>query len=437
MRVKALSAASERGVERLHLRVAWLCGMVLLLEGYDIAAVGYAIPSLIDAWRVAPSGFTQALTAGNVGLLLGSLSVGSLGDRLGRKPMLIGCVAVLGVFSLLAALAGSPLQLAALRFLTGLGLGGGIPLAIALASDFAPPMARGRLVILMSAGVPMGFTIGGLLSSQLVSIFGWPAIFVVGGVLPLAMVPLLALRLPESVALRAATRRHNLVAALFQNGLAPCTALLWAINLLSLLGVYFILLWMPAMLHSTGVSPSQAILATTMYALGVIASPLLAAPVVDRIGMERVLTCGLVFGALCVLSIGLFDPPFWLLSVVICGAGIGGGCQAGINSLSGLVYPPVIRSTGAGWALGAGRVGTIVGPLLGGVLLAWGFRAQEIIVAAAVPAFGATLLMAILGRLRRSWRTAASGDAIAQCAELMERQVDLELRAKARTTSTG
>jgi MFS transporter, AAHS family, 4-hydroxybenzoate transporter len=400
---EGVMAAAEHGVDRLHLRVAWLCGVVLFLEGYDIAAVGYAIPSLADAWQVRPPVFTQALTAGNVGLLLGSLCAGLLGDRLGRKPVLIGCVAVFGVFSLLSALVGSPVQLAGLRFLTGLGLGGGIPLAIALASDFAPPMAQGRLVILMSTGVPIGFTVGGLLASQLVRFLGWPAIFVVGGVLPLAMLPLLTLRLPESVALRTATRRHNLVAALFQNGLAPSTALLWAINLLNLLGVYFILLWTPAILQSAGVSPSWAIFGTTMYALGVIASPLLMAPVVDSIGMERVLTCGLTFGALCVFSIGLFDPPFWLLSVLICGAGIGGGCQAGINSLSGLVYPPAVRSTGAGWALGAGRIGTIAGPLLGGVLLALGWRARDIFIAAALPAFGVTLLMAILGRLRSNW----------------------------------
>jgi MFS transporter, AAHS family, 4-hydroxybenzoate transporter len=294
------------------------------------------------------------------------------------------------------------LELTGLRFLTGLGLGGGVPLAVALASDFAPPMAEGRLVILMSTGVPIGFTVGGFLASQLVGRFGWPAIFVTGGVLPLAMVSLLALWLPESPALRAATHRHNLVAALFQNGLAPVTVLLWAINLLSVLGVFFILQWMPAILHSTGISPARAILGTTMYALGVIASPLLIASIVDRKGIERVLTYGLVFGALCVLSIGLFNPRFWLLSVVICGAGIGGGCQAGINSLSALIYPPAIRSTGAGWALGAGRVGTIAGPLLGGVLLALGFRAQQVFVAAAMPAFGATLLMAILGRFRHS-----------------------------------
>jgi AAHS family 4-hydroxybenzoate transporter-like MFS transporter len=392
----------NEGAQRnpMHLRVMWLCGLVLFLEGYDIAAIGYAIPSLADAWRVGPQAFTATLVAGNFGLLLGSLCAGWLGDRLGRKPVIICCTAVFGFFSLLSALAGSPSQLAALRFLTGLGLGGGIPVAIALAADFAPAKAQGRLVTLMSVGVPIGFAAGGLLASQLVRLIGWPAIFVTGGVGPLVMVPLLALWLPESGALNAGSCQRNPVAALFLNGLAPITLLLWAINLFSLLGVYFILLWTPALLHNIGVSPSQAIFTTTMYALSVIAGPLLIAPIVDRFGMERVLACGLAFGACCVLSIGVFDPPLWLLMPIIWGAGIGGGCQAGINALSGLAYPTAIRSTGAGWALGAGRVGAIVGPLLGGVLLALGFRAQGIFAAAAIPAFGATLLMATLARLR-------------------------------------
>jgi AAHS family 4-hydroxybenzoate transporter-like MFS transporter len=292
--------------------------------------------------------------------------------------------------------------LAGARFLTGLGLGGGIPLTIALASDFAPPMAQGRLVILMTAGVAIGFTVGGWLASQVVRFLGWPGIFAVGGVLPLAIVPLLALRLPESVALRATTRPQNPVTALFRDGLAPSTALLWAMNLLNLLSNYFILLWMPAILHGIGVSPSWAIFGTTMYGLGTILGALLTAPLVDRLGVERVLTWVLEFGALCVLSIGLFDPPFGLFLVIICGAGIGvGGCQPGINSLSGRIYPPMIRSTGAGWALGAGRVGTIAGPLLGGMLLALGWRAQAIFIALSVPAFGVAMLMTILGRLRR------------------------------------
>ncbi len=388
---------------RLHLRVAWFCAAILFLEGYDIASVGYAIPSLVDVWKVHPQAFTPVLTAGNVGLLLGSLFAGLLGDCLGRKPVLIGCAIVFGVFSLISAFAASPLSLAALRFPTGLGLGGGIPLAVALTADFAPAETRGRLVILTCLGVGTGFTLGGLLAIRLVSLFGWPAIFVTGGLLPLAIVP--ALWLPESPVLREETHQRHLVSALFLRGLASTTILLWAINLLSLLGFFFILQWTPAILHSTGIAPARAILGTTMYAAGVIAGPLLLAPTVDRFGMERVLTCGLAFGALCVLSMGLFNPQFWLLSIIIFGAGIAGGCQAGINSLSGLAYPPAIRSTGAGWALGAGRIGTITGPLLGGLLLSLGFRPNNMFVAAAIPGFFAALLMAILARLHRSGQT--------------------------------
>jgi AAHS family 4-hydroxybenzoate transporter-like MFS transporter len=286
-----MSAETMAGVSvlanRLHLRVAWLCGAVLFLEGYDIASVGYAVPSLVDVWKVHPQAFTPVLTAGNVGLLLGSLFAGLLGDRLGRKSVLIGCAVVFGLFSLIAAFASSPLYLAALRFPTGLGLGGGIPLAVALAADFAPAATRGRLVILTCLGVGTGFTFGGLLASRLVGLFGWPAIFVTGGLLPLAIVPALWLWLPESLLLREETPQRHLVAALFQRGLASNTILLWAINLLSLLGVYFILQWTPSILHSTGITPARAILGATMYAAGVIAGPLLIAPIVDILGRGR------------------------------------------------------------------------------------------------------------------------------------------------------
>jgi AAHS family 4-hydroxybenzoate transporter-like MFS transporter len=396
------STAIALPAARLHLRVGWLCGVVLFLEGYDIAAVGYAIPSLSDAWKIHPSAFTQVLTAGNVGLMLGSVGAGLLGDRLGRKPVLIGCVTAFGLFSLLSALVYAPSQLEVLRFLTTLGLGGGLPIALALASDFAPRMVQSRLVTLMCTAVPVGFTVGGLLASRLVAIFGWPAIFVAGGLLPLVAMLLLILWLPESSELHEAPQRNHLAAALFQNQRASRTMLLWAINILSYLGLYFILLWTPAILHSTGVSPSKAILGTTTYGLGVIASPLFTALIVNHIRIERVLASGLAFGAICALAIGLFDPQFWLLLLLLCGVGIGGGCQAGINTLSALAYPPAIRSTGTGWALGVGRLGTIAGPLLGGLLLGLGFPTHRIFAMASIPAFGATLLMAILGRLRRA-----------------------------------
>lgn len=393
-RVVSITAA-----QRIN-RVEWLCALALLFEGYDIASIGYAVPSLVDAWRIQPSVFTQVLTAGNVGLMIGSLVAGWLADRLGRKPVLMGCIFLFGAFSLMSAFAGSPSGLSAMRFLTGLGLGGGLPTVLALASDVAPRTRQERFVILVNVGVPIGFSTGGLLATWLVRAFGWPAIFVVGGTLPLCLLPLLEIWLPESCTQFTPTRRRDQVAALFRPDLATRTLLLWHINALSYLSVYFILLWMPAILHMSGTSSSRSILATTIYGFGVIASPVFAALVAERFGLKRILTWGLTFGASCALLIGILQPGFWKLLLLLCGVGIGGGCQGGINSLSALSYPPSIRSTGAGWALGVGRIGTIAGPLLGGLLLSLGVRTQYIFVAASVPVFGAAIVMAALGELQ-------------------------------------
>src|ERR1700761_2873791 len=204
--------------KRVHLRVAWLCGAVLFLEAYDIASVGNAVPSLVDAWKLPPARFTQALAAGNAGLVLGLLGMGLLGDRLRRRPLIICSVLEFGVFSLLSAVVHSPLQLVILRLLTGLGLGSALALAIVIAADFAPRHSQGRFVILIQACASTGFVFGGLLASQLVRAFGWSAIFVVGGVLPIAVAPWLAL-LPISAPERSRESRQNPVAALFQDGL--------------------------------------------------------------------------------------------------------------------------------------------------------------------------------------------------------------------------
>jgi AAHS family 4-hydroxybenzoate transporter-like MFS transporter len=387
-------------------RVAGLCAAVLLFEGYDIAVVGYVVPLLADSWRLAPAAFTYVLTAGNLGLLFGSLIAGLLGDRFGRKPVLIASVVTFGVCSFASAFVASPMQLATARALTGLGLGGGIPLAIALTSDFAPAIARGKFVLLSSLGVPIGFALAGLLSGPLIGAFGWQAVFVAGGAAPLLLALLLVFRLPESPAFRPARQPpSSSVAALFRDERAASTLLLWAINLLSLLTIYFLLLWTPAILHQAGASPSAAIAATTIFSLGVIASPALMAPIVDRLGLARVVTVAFAIGASCILAIGLFNPPFALLVVLLFGAGIGAGAQGGVNMLSALTYPPHIRATGAGWALGCGRIGGVVGPLLGGAMLAHGFSAQRVYLVAAVPAFCTTVLMAALGwYLRRGLR---------------------------------
>jgi len=206
--------------------------------------------------------------------------------------------------------------------------------------------------------------------------------------------------LPESPSFQTAAPRPARVAALFLDGRGLVTALLWGVNLLNLLTIYFLLLWTPTIARDIGVGPAAAIVATTVYSLGVVASPAATSLIVDRLGMERVLTVTLAFGAACILAIGLLEPPYAAFVALLFGAGCGVGAQGGVNALSGLIYPSDIRATGAGWALGFGRVGGVLGPLLGGFLLSLGFTSHAILASAAAPAFATAAMMAWLGRVR-------------------------------------
>jgi AAHS family 4-hydroxybenzoate transporter-like MFS transporter len=394
-----LSADSANAT--LRLRVGWLCVIVMALEGFDIAAVGYVVPSLIEAWKTPPAAFTQAFAAGTFGMLAGSLVAGLLGDRIGRKPVLIACVAVFGVFSALSALADSPTRLAMLRFITGLGLGGGVPTMVALTSDFAPSALRGRFVISAQVGFPVGFAVCGFVASALIHNLGWPWVFVVGGLMPIALAPALIRALPESAAFRAPTARRAWVAPLFRDGLAASTVILWALAAVASLTTYFVLLWLPAALHDSGASLAQSVFATTFYSVGLVVGLILMASA-DRFGMERVLTLGTALGAACLLGIGVFDAPFEPLLALIFGAGLGGAMQGGVNALSGLIYPAHWRATGSGAALGVGRIGSIAGPIFGGLLLTQGYHGRQIFIFAAMSAFGAMALMAALAWVRRS-----------------------------------
>jgi MFS family permease len=185
------AAMSSSGLRTRHLaqRVSGLCFLVLVLEGYDVSAMGYATPSLIEAWHASAPQFTTTVTVGAFGMLLGSLFAGILGDRIGRKPILIGCVAIFGVFTLLTARSTNLGSLTELRFLASLGLGGGVPLTIALATDYAIVQRPRRLVILMSSGLAIGST-GGFIARQFVTSFGWEAIFIFGGLLPILLASL-------------------------------------------------------------------------------------------------------------------------------------------------------------------------------------------------------------------------------------------------------
>ena len=388
-------------------RVAILCAGVLVLEGFDLGAMAFTLPALSEAWHLKPVAFTAALTAGSIGLFLGSLICGWLGDRLGRKPVLMGCVTLFGLMSLATAFATDPGTLTLARFLTGLGIGGGIPASIALLSDFAPSRRQGGLVMAMTCGVQTGNVLGGILAARLLKPFGWPAVFVVGGIIPLALLPLLFAMLPESpsfLARRAAPQREekkNSIALLFAPSFARITLLLWLINFLSLLTIYFINSWLPSMLRTLGLPTTTAILAATMFQVGGIAGGLGSGRLVNRYGTEKIVSGLLVIGAACLILLSVAGPSIALLIALIFGMGVGiSAGQLGINALPGAIYPPLIRNTGAGWSLGIGRLGNIGGPLFGGLLLALGWTPQNMLLAISVPALALAAMLLVLARAR-------------------------------------
>ena len=401
---------------RMEIRITWLCALALVLEGYDIGALGYTIPALCHAWHVRPVVFTPALTAGSAGLFGGSLLCGWLGDKFGRKNVLIGCVAIFGVMSLLTALATDLTWLTIVRLGTGMGLGGGIPTSITLLSDFSTPRKQGGLVIAMTCGVTVGNVLGGVAAARLIEPYGWRSVFIVGGLAPLLLLPLIIFLLPESFEFLAARRRaaaglpaqgstENPVGALFTDAFARTTAMLWIINFLSLLTIYFMNAWLPSILHSASISARTAIIVATMFHVGGIAGAFISGFSVVRFGVEKVFSALLIVAAGCLFALGFSGLSVFAIGSLVLVSGIGiSASQLGINSLPGSIYPPAIRSTGTGWAIGVGRLGNIAGPLLGGLFLSLNWTPDHMLRALCVPIFVLVGMFMLLLRARSSER---------------------------------
>lgn len=423
------TALEAQRIGALQLRVAVLCGLAQMFDGYDISAIGMAAPSLAHAWGVAPAAFAAAFVMSNVGVMVGALASGPIGDRLGRKPVVLTSLLLLGIFSFATAYAGSIGMLAFLRFMTGTGIGALMPSTVALASDYAPERLRAAVTMWVFAGNPLGGFLGGQLIARLLPDFGWPVIFHIGGALPLLLFPVLLLAMPESprfllvrgrrtaaalriyaatgidpdVAVAAGPAQHvdvaqgNLVAALFADGYALRTILFWIMFFASLLSLYLITFWLPTVLHLEGFSPAIAVFASSLYGAGGALSVLALGPLVTRFGLERVLTICLACGIVAVAAVALGHLPYLLLltAIFVMGVCVVGG-QLGANGLSAAKYPARMRTTGVGWALGIGRLGGIVGPGLGGFLLAQGWQAPHILLCACLTAAVAALCVVML-----------------------------------------
>lgn len=430
-------AISEKPISTLQFRVGAMCALLLIFDGYDIGAISYVIPPIASSWGALPVDFTLAIVLGGVGMLLGSLISGPLSDLIGRKPVLMLCLAAFGVFSLASAFSTTVTLLTITRFLTGLGLGGGLPAAIALTADYCPRRHQIILVGVMTGAIPIGLIIGGFLSSVLIPHYGWQSVFIFGGVLPLLMVPLLAVAMPESVqflitrhqadekAIRILQRlkiditqldaqtedpirlnaAHNPIRSLFRPRYAKRTLLLWCMFFCNLLGSWLVIFWLPTILTAAGVSSGNAAFYSALLPLGGLLGIGMIALLVRKINTEIALACALLLGGAAIFAMWYWEMTINLTSLLIFLSGMGlMGAQFGLNGLSGSVYPSDIRATGSGWALGVGRVGNIVGPGLGGLVLGLGFATKTMFLVAVVPTLIAALALLLLARERLAGR---------------------------------
>ncbi|GAC1505932.1 MAG: hypothetical protein NVS2B1_15600 [Bradyrhizobium sp.] len=280
----------QQPVGAFQIKLLATCASVLFLDGFDTQAIGYVAPALAKEWGLTKGALGPVFSAGLFGLMIGALVFGPLADRIGRKKIIILSTLAFGIGSLATAFVQDVNALLAIRFLTGLGLGGAMPNAVAMTSEFNPRRRRATMVMIMFCGFSVGAALGGLLAAALIPQFGWRSVFVVGGVAPLLLVPILSLRLPESVRFLALTgRAHQRVAELLatinpnaafapgtqfvihepelrgipvqhllRDGRAPVTLLLWVVFFMSLLDLYFLSNWLPTVLNDLGASVSSA-----------------------------------------------------------------------------------------------------------------------------------------------------------------------------------
>jgi AAHS family 4-hydroxybenzoate transporter-like MFS transporter len=429
--VRVSRLLDERGLSSFQIKLlAWSFFMVLI-DGYDITAIAFAAPSLVKEWGLKPGALGPVFSASLIGILFGSAVFGWAGDRFGRKAALVWSNLVFGVFTLAAAYSTDLTQMFWLRLLAGIGIGGVIPNAVAINAESAPRKMRATLAILAVGCVPLGGAIPGFVTAALVPTHGWQILFYIGGIVPIIISLVAMMGLPESIKYMALheSQRGKMEATikaiqpnypipanakfviedekqfpgfnpayLFRDGLALITPLVWLLFALNLMGYFFLISWTPILMTASKLPPATAALSGALLQVG---------GTVAAIGLcwwfqrHRFLALAIMFACAVpvVASIGfagLTSQTALLVATFLAGFLVL-GIQTGINAVGALIYPTSLRANGSGWQLGIGRIGSIVGPMAGGLLI--GLPVEQLYLWSAVPFVIAAIVCFIVHRL--------------------------------------
>ena len=407
-----------------------LCSLVAFLDGLDSQSIAVAAPAILEMMGLQRSALGPIFSAGLLGATLGALTFGPLGDRFGRKRLLIGSALLFGVFTILTAYATSFTALVVVRFLAGVGLGGAVPCYITLSSEYAPQRRRAMVASLIWAAFPLGGTVGGFANAGILREWGWQALFLIGGALPLVVALVLAVWLPESirylVAAAANPARIGAIMArirpgtpaggryvadeeratgtplkhLFTDGRGPRTLLLWVpfIAGFGILGIT--VLWTPVLLRDHGFSLSQAAFVLGIHGIGALIGMSIAGRLIEAFGAMVVLVPSFLLGAVLVGVLGYAAEAVPAMAAALFGVGlfVGAGASGSI-ALAALTYPTAVRSSGIGWAMGMGRFGQVLVPLLATATVAAGWTGVQLFLLLAVaPVLGAAAILMLQTR---------------------------------------
>ncbi len=383
-----------------------LCFLVAILEGFDIQILGVAAPRLGPELGIGPSQMGWLFAVGSIGMLLGAAVGGRLADRVGRKPVFVASVAVFGLFTFAITLVTSFESLFMARLLAGVGFGAALPNMMAIATEVSSPSRRAFTAAAMFCGMPLGGAASALVTQMLPPDFDWRTLFYLGGLLPLLLLPAIITLMPETLqrrtgagvvsdGLRAVTVTH----ALFGEGRAATTLLLWSMFLPAMLILYLFLNWLPTLVAAKGLERTVAPLASLWFNLGGVFGGLLLSPLVDRFGYRKPVT--LAFAALIGVLMGFAAAT--TPAAILLFSGLSGflllGATYSFYGVTAASYSQSMRGTGSGAAVAVGRVGTVIGPLFAGLLIAKGVTAESVILYLAPMAAVSGVAVLALGRL--------------------------------------
>ncbi|WP_277593332.1 MFS transporter [Pseudomonas chlororaphis] len=384
-----------------------ICIVLNMIDGFDVLVMAFTAASVSAEWGLNGAQVGLLLSAGLFGMAAGSLFIAPWADRFGRRPLILFCLALSGLGMLLSALSQTPLQLALLRGLTGLGIGGILASSNVIASEYSSKRWRGLAVSLQSTGYALGATLGGLLAVWLLGHWGWRSVFLFGGAVTWLVIPLVLLWLPESLDFllarrpgNALTRVNHLARRLEQPELAQLppevprqpgapsgfgqllepamrrtTLLIWLLFFLVMFGFYFVMSWTPKLLVAAGLSAQQGITGGVLLSVGGIFGAALIGGLASRWPLGRVLALFMLITAgLLVLFVGSASSIAAALGLGLLIGLFSNGCVAGLYALSPMVYDASVRATGVGWGIGIGRIGAILSPTVAGFLLDGGWQ---------------------------------------------------------------